>query len=59
MGRRTSAPGHADPVAMEAFNAFVIPRMFMSVVRGELTPEEAAREAEAEVRRIAEKWAAG
>jgi multiple sugar transport system substrate-binding protein len=49
-------PGFATPAAMETFNTFVIPRMFMSVVKGELSPENAAQAAEAEVRRIAEKW---
>jgi multiple sugar transport system substrate-binding protein len=51
-------PGHADPVAMEAFNTFVVPRMFLSVVKGDLAPEDAARAAETEVKRIADKWAA-
>jgi multiple sugar transport system substrate-binding protein len=49
-------PGYATPVAMEAFNTFVIPRMFMSVVKGELSPEDAARAAETQVKRISEKW---
>jgi multiple sugar transport system substrate-binding protein len=49
-------PGYATPAAMEAFNSFVIPRMFVSVVKGELTPEDAARRAETEVQRISEKW---
>ena len=49
-------PGYATPVAMEAFNTFVIPRMFISVVKGELSPEDAARRADTEVQRIAEKW---
>ena len=49
-------PGFANPVAMEVWNTFVVPRMFVSVVKGELAPEEAARAAEAEVKRIAEKW---
>jgi multiple sugar transport system substrate-binding protein len=49
-------PGFANPVGMEAFNTFVVPRMFMSVVKGEASPEEAARTAEAEVKRIADKW---
>ncbi|HXO22330.1 MAG TPA: twin-arginine translocation signal domain-containing protein [Thermoanaerobaculia bacterium] len=49
-------PGYANPVAMEAFNSFVIPRMFMSAVTGKLSPQDAARSAEAEVKRIAEKW---
>ena len=50
------APGFANPVWMEVFNTFVIPRMFMSVVKGDLSPVEAARAAEAEVTKIAEKW---
>jgi multiple sugar transport system substrate-binding protein len=50
------APGLASPVWMEVFNTFVIPRMFASVVKGELAPEDAARAAEAEVKRIAGKW---
>jgi multiple sugar transport system substrate-binding protein len=49
-------PGFANPVAMEAFNSFVVPRMFVSVVKGEASPEDAARAAEAEVMRIADKW---
>ncbi len=49
-------PGYATPVAMEVFNTFVIPRMFMSVVKGELSPEDAARAAETEVNRIFAKW---
>jgi multiple sugar transport system substrate-binding protein len=50
------APGLANPVMMEAFNSFVIPRMFTSVVKGDLTPEEAARAAETEITNIFEKW---
>lgn len=49
-------PGYATPVAMEVFNTFVIPRMFMSVVTGELSPEDAARAAESQMNRISEKW---
>jgi multiple sugar transport system substrate-binding protein len=49
-------PGYATPVAMETFNTFVLPRMFMSVIKGETSPEEAARSADAEVKRIADKW---
>jgi multiple sugar transport system substrate-binding protein len=49
-------PGFANPVAMEAFNTFVVPRMFLSVVKGEASPDDAARAAEAEVKRIADKW---
>jgi multiple sugar transport system substrate-binding protein len=49
-------PGYATPVAMEVFNTFVIPRMFISVVKGDLGPEDAARRAETEVQRISKKW---
>jgi len=43
-------------VTMEVFNTFVIPRMFVTVVKGELSPDDAARRTEAEVQRISEKW---
>ena len=49
-------PGYATPAVMEVYNSFVIPRMFLRVVKGELSPEDAARAAEKEVTRIAEKW---
>jgi multiple sugar transport system substrate-binding protein len=49
-------PGYATPAAMEVFTSLVIPRMFVSVVKGELSPEEATRAAESEVKRISEKW---
>jgi multiple sugar transport system substrate-binding protein len=49
-------PGNANPAAMEAFNTFVIPRMFLNVVKGEASAEEAARSAEVELQRIADKW---
>jgi multiple sugar transport system substrate-binding protein len=50
------APGFVNPVWMEAFNTFVIPRMFRSAVKGELSVLDAARAAETEMRQIAEKW---
>jgi multiple sugar transport system substrate-binding protein len=49
-------PGFANPVAMEVFNTSVIPRMFASVVKSELSPDDAARAAAAEVKQIADKW---
>jgi multiple sugar transport system substrate-binding protein len=52
------APGFATPVWMETFNRSVIPRMLASFVKGKLTAEDAARAAEAEVKRIAERWKA-
>jgi hypothetical protein len=41
---------------MDVFDTSVIPKMFASVVRGDLSPEDAARAAEIEVKRIHEKW---
>ncbi len=49
-------PGFATPAFMEVFNSSVIPRMVQSVLKGEQTPEDAARAAQAEVQRIADKW---
>ncbi len=49
-------PGFADAATMEIYNSFVIPRMFLSVVKGERSPGDAAKAAEAEVTKIADKW---
>jgi multiple sugar transport system substrate-binding protein len=49
-------PGYATAAIDEAFNTFVIPTMFAKVARDELSPEDAARAAEKELRRIFEKW---
>ena len=49
-------PGYATPAAMEVFNSFVVPRMFLSVVKGERSSADAALAAAAEVQRIRDKW---
>src|SRR5512138_3152178 len=49
-------PGFATAAIDEAFNTFVIPTMFARVARDEATPEDAARAAEKELKRIFEKW---
>jgi multiple sugar transport system substrate-binding protein len=49
-------PGYASGAIDEAFNTFVIPTMFAKVARDELSPEDAARAAEKELKRIFEKW---
>ena len=54
--RNLGHPGFATPEAMDAFESFVVPRMFQRVVKGDLTPEDAARAAEKEVKSIHEKW---
>jgi multiple sugar transport system substrate-binding protein len=54
--RNLGFPGFANPVGMEVFNSFVIPRMFISVVTGQSSPEDAVQAAEAQVTRIADRW---
>jgi multiple sugar transport system substrate-binding protein len=49
-------PGFASAPIDEAYNTFVIPTMFAKAARGELSPEDAARAAERELKRIFEKW---
>ncbi len=49
-------PGYATAAIDEAFNTFVIPTMFAKVARGELSPQDAAKAADQEVRRIFAKW---
>jgi len=49
-------PGFATPAFMEVFHRLVVPRMVQSVLKGERSTGEAARAAEAEVTKIAEKW---
>ena len=49
-------PGYATPAFMEVFNTFVIPRMFMSVLKGDLSLQDATSVAAKEVQRIADKW---
>jgi multiple sugar transport system substrate-binding protein len=54
--RSLGDPGYATPAALEIFNSFLIPRMFLSVVKGEADPGAAALAAQAEVKRVVEKW---
>ncbi len=49
-------PGYGTAAIDEAFNTFVIPTMFARVARDEAKPEEAARAAEQELKRIFAKW---
>jgi multiple sugar transport system substrate-binding protein len=49
-------PGYATAAIDEAFNTFVLPTMFAKVARDELSPEDAARAAERELKRIFDKW---
>src|SRR5262245_42997187 len=48
-------PGYATAAIDQAFNSWVIPTMFATVAQGKSTPEDAAKTAEAEYKRIFER----
>jgi multiple sugar transport system substrate-binding protein len=50
------APGIVQPAWMEVFNSFLIPKMFASVAQGNMSPHDAAAEAQKEVTAIVDKW---
>jgi multiple sugar transport system substrate-binding protein len=49
-------PGYATPPISEIFNTWVVPTMFAKAARGQSTPEQAAKDAEAECKRIFARW---
>ena len=49
-------PGYATAAIDEAFRTWVIPTMFAKVARGDETPENAAKAAEQEYKRIFDRW---
>jgi len=49
-------PGYATAAIDEAFKTWVIPTMFAKVARGDETPENAAKAAEIEYKRIFDRW---
>jgi multiple sugar transport system substrate-binding protein len=49
-------PGSLNAAVDEIFSLGLLPRMFASAARGEMTPEEAVTAAEAEMTPIFEKW---
>jgi multiple sugar transport system substrate-binding protein len=49
-------PGFATAAIDEVFNTFQLPTMFAKVARDEMSPEDAARAAEREIKRIFAKW---
>jgi multiple sugar transport system substrate-binding protein len=49
-------PGYASAGISEAFSTWVIPTMFAKVARGDETPENAAKAAETEYKRIFARW---
>jgi multiple sugar transport system substrate-binding protein len=51
-------PGPSNPAASEVYATNIIPTMMGKAALGELTPEEAVAEAEAQINEIFEKWRA-
>jgi len=49
-------PGYASAPIDEVFNTFVLPTMFAKAAQDVMSPEEAARAAEKEIKRIFDKW---
>jgi multiple sugar transport system substrate-binding protein len=49
-------PGYATAAIDEAFNTFIIPTMFARAARDELSPEDAVKAAEREMKRLFAKW---
>jgi multiple sugar transport system substrate-binding protein len=49
-------PGHTTAAIDEAFNTFVVPNMFARVAKGEMSAEDSAKQAEADMKRIFAKW---
>ena len=49
-------PGPSNTAEGEVFATFVIPNMFAKAARGERSPQQAVAEADAEAKRIFEKW---
>jgi multiple sugar transport system substrate-binding protein len=48
--------GHANAATDEVYNQFIVPKMFAAAARGEMSPEEAVKAAEAEMKPIFDKW---
>ena len=51
-------PGPANTAIGEVFGTFVIPTMFASAARGQVSPKEAVARAEAQIKPIFDKWRA-
>jgi maltose-binding protein MalE len=49
-------PGPASTAEGEVFATFIIPNMFAKAARGEMNPQQAVADAEAQIRPIFDKW---
>jgi len=49
-------PGHSNAAIEEMFSQFLVPRMFATAARGQMSAEESVRAAEAQMKPIFDKW---
>jgi multiple sugar transport system substrate-binding protein len=49
-------PGYSNAAIDEIFNTFLIPQMFAEVAQGKMTPAQAAKAAESDMKKIFAKW---
>jgi multiple sugar transport system substrate-binding protein len=49
-------PGYATPAFMEIFTTSLVPKMVARVISGEQSAAEAAKDGQAEMQRIVDKW---
>jgi len=49
-------PGYTTAAIDECFNTFVLPDMFARVAKGEMSAEDSAKQAEADMKRVFAKW---
>jgi multiple sugar transport system substrate-binding protein len=49
-------PGPSSTAIGEAFGTFIVPNMFARAARGQRTPQQAVADADAQMKRIFEKW---
>jgi multiple sugar transport system substrate-binding protein len=49
-------PGHTNAAVDEVFTQYIVPKMFAAVAKGEMSAEDAARTAQAEIEPIFGKW---
>jgi multiple sugar transport system substrate-binding protein len=56
--RNIGYPGPTNAAEGEVFAASIIPTMFGRTARGEVSPKEAIRDAEAQIRQIFDRWRA-
>jgi multiple sugar transport system substrate-binding protein len=49
-------PGHANAATDEVFSRYLVPKMFAAAARGQMSPADAVKAAETEMKPIFAKW---